>query len=72
MFTVVSKGNLEHLKITDDILMALMDYPIEAFEIYIDPGTGDEHVRVKSAYQIKKNKVKQRRTKKKTKSKSTN
>ncbi|CAF4422430.1 unnamed protein product, partial [Rotaria magnacalcarata] len=34
---VLSKGNLEHLQITDDILMALMDYPIEAFEIYIDP-----------------------------------
>ncbi|CAF3362122.1 unnamed protein product [Rotaria sp. Silwood1] len=65
---VLLKGNLENLQITDDILMALMDYPIEAFEIYLDPDTGDEYIRIKSAYQTKKNKIKPKRTKKKTKS----
>lgn len=63
------KGNLEHLRITDDALMALVDYPIEAFEIYIDRKTGDEYIRIKSAYQVRKNKIKGTKTKKKTKSK---
>ncbi|CAF4339793.1 unnamed protein product [Rotaria socialis] len=64
---VLSKGSLEHLKITDDVLMALMDYPIEAFEIYIDPDTGDEHIRIKSAYLVRRNKIKGKVAKKKTK-----
>lgn len=65
----MAKGNLEHLQITDDILMALMDYPIEAFEIYYDPNTNEEHIRLKSAYRVRKNKMKAKKTKKKTKSK---
>jgi hypothetical protein len=48
--------------------MALMDYPIEAFEISIDPKTGDEYIRIKSAYRTKKNKIKAKTQKKKTKS----
>jgi hypothetical protein len=48
--------------------MALMDYPIEAFEISLDPETGDEYIRIKSSYRITKNKIKAPKTKKKTKS----
>ena len=48
--------------------MALMDYPIEAFEIAIDLKTGDEYIRIKSGYRVTKNKIKGKRTKKKTKS----
>ncbi|CAF2964306.1 unnamed protein product [Rotaria sp. Silwood2] len=66
---VLNKGNLENLQITDEVLMALVDYPIEAFEIYLDPDTGDEYIRIKSAYQTRKNKIKPKRPKKKTKSK---
>ena len=67
---LVSKGNLEHLQITDEILMALMDYPVEAFEIYFDPNTNAECIRIKSAYRARKNKIKAKKPKKKTKSKS--
>ena len=66
----MAKGNLEHLQITDEILMALMDYPIEAFEIYCDPNTNEEYIRLKSAYRVRKNKIKGKKTKKKTKSKA--
>ncbi len=45
-----------------------MDYPIEAFEISLDPETGDEYIRIKSSYRITKNKIKAPKTKKKTKS----
>lgn len=69
LFNLVTKGNLDHLRITDDVLLALMDYPIEAFEIYSDPNTGEEYIRLKSAYKVKKNKIKGRKPKKKTKSK---
>jgi hypothetical protein len=48
--------------------MALMDYPTEAFEIYIDPETDEEYIRIKSAYRTKTNKMKGKKTKKKTKS----
>ncbi|CAF0909783.1 unnamed protein product [Rotaria sordida] len=64
---VLMRGNLENLQITDEILMALMDYPIEAFEIYLDPDTGDEYIRIKSSFQTRKNKIKGKTTKKKTK-----
>lgn len=66
---LVLKGNLEHLQITDEILNALMDYPVEAFEIYYDPNTNAEYIRIKSAYRVRKNKIKTKKTKKKTKSK---
>ena len=45
--------------------MALMDYPIEAFEISLDPETGDEYIRIKSSYRITKNKIKGQKTKEK-------
>jgi hypothetical protein len=66
---LVIKGSLEHLLITDDILMALMDYPSEAFEIYLDPETNEEYIRIKSAFRVRKNKIKPKNIKKKTKSK---
>lgn len=47
----------------------MMDYPNEAFEIYIDPTTDEEFIRIKSAYRIRKNKIKAKKSKKKTKSK---
>jgi len=62
------KGNLENLQITDEILMALMDYPIEAFEIYLDSTTNEEYIRIKSEYLIRKNKIKAKKPKKKNKS----
>jgi hypothetical protein len=65
---LVRKGNLEHLQITDEILMALMDYPIEAFEIYSDSETNEEYIRIKSAYRVRKTKIKAKKTQKKTKS----
>jgi len=65
---LVKKGNLEHLQITDEILMALMDYPIEAFEIYSNSETNEEYIRIKSAYRVQKTKIKAKKTKKKTKS----
>ena len=46
-----------------------MDYPVEAFEIFIDPNTDEEYIRIKSAFRIKKHKSRAKRTKKKTKSK---
>jgi hypothetical protein len=48
--------------------MALMDYPIEAFEIYLDSTTNEEYIRIKSEYLIRKNKIKAKKPKKKTKS----
>jgi hypothetical protein len=48
--------------------MALMDYPIEAFEIYLDPDTNEEHIRLKSAFRVRKNKIKPKKMKKKTRS----
>ena len=65
---LVNKGNLQNLQVTDEVLMGLMDYPLDAFEIYIDPQTGAESIRIKSAYRTKKNKVKGKTSKKKTKS----
>ena len=65
---LVIKGNLGNLQITDDILMALMDYPIEAFEIYLDSETNEEYIRLKSAFRIRKNKIKGKKPKRKTKS----
>lgn len=70
-FSLVTKGNLQHLQVTDEVLMGLMDYPLDAFEIYIDPHTGVESIRIKSAYRTTKNKIKGRTNKKKTKSKVT-
>ena len=64
----VSRGNLQHLEITDDVLIGLIDYPMDAFEIYLDPDTGVESIRIKSAYRTKKSKMKSKRSKKKTKS----
>ncbi len=49
--------------------MALMDYPSEAFEIYLDPETNEEYIRIKSAFRVRKNKIKPKNIKKKTKSK---
>jgi hypothetical protein len=48
--------------------MALMDYPIEAFEIYSDSKTDEEYIRLKSAYRVRKNKIKAKKPKKKSKS----
>lgn len=67
----VTKGNLQHLQVNDDVLTSLMDYPLDAFEIYVDPQSGEESIRIKSAYRAKKNKVKGKTTKKKTKSRTS-
>ena len=64
----MEKGNLQNLQVTDDVLISLMDYPLDAFEIFMDPQTGEEMIRIKSAYRAKKSKIKGRTTKKKTKS----
>ena len=65
---LVIKGHLENLQITDEVLLALMDYPSEAFEIAANLETGVEYIRIKSAYRVRKNKIKAKKTKKNTKS----
>ena len=47
---VFGNKNLENLEIDDDMLMKLLELPPDAFEIYIDPVTGKEKLRVKSSY----------------------
>ncbi len=41
---------MENVEIDDDTLMALLELPPEAFEIWKDPKTGIEHLRIKPAY----------------------
>ena len=52
--------------------MSLMDYPVEAFEIFLDTETNEEYIRLKSPYQIRKDKIKIKKNRKKTKSKKKN
>lgn len=47
---VFGNKNLENLEIDDDMLMKLLELPPDAFEIYTDPITGKEKLRVKSSY----------------------
>ncbi len=46
----VKRKDLDNLEISDDMLMLLLEYPPEAFEIYIDPVTFKESLRVRSAF----------------------
>lgn len=41
---------MENVEIDDDMLLQLLEYPAFAFEIYKDEQTGQEKLRVKSAY----------------------
>ncbi|CAF0839380.1 unnamed protein product [Didymodactylos carnosus] len=63
---VLSRGNLSHLEINDELLMQLMDYPADAFEVYIDEQSGKEIIRLKSAFRTKKTKIKASKAGKKT------
>ena len=46
----VKRKDLETVEISDEMLMKLLEYPPEAFEIYNNEATGKEALRVKSAY----------------------
>lgn len=41
---------MENLEIDDDMLVKLLELPPDAFEIYKDPVTGKETLRIKSSY----------------------
>jgi len=47
---LVKRKDLDNLEISDEMLMKLLELPPEAFEIYLDPATGKETLRVRSAY----------------------
>ena len=47
---VLKRKDLENLEIDDDMLMKLLELPPDAFEIYTDPTTGKEKLRIKSSY----------------------
>jgi len=47
---VFGRKDLANLEIDDDMLMKLLELPPDAFEIYVDPVTGKETLRVKSSY----------------------
>lgn len=47
---MLKRKDLENVEITDEMLMKLMEYPPEAFEIYLDEATGKEALRVKSSF----------------------
>ncbi len=46
----MKRKDLENVDISDEILLKLLEYPPEAFEIYFDSTTGRETLRVKSSY----------------------
>ena len=46
----VKRKDLENVEIDDETLMALLELPPEAFEIYRDRETGIERIRIKSSY----------------------
>ena len=47
---MLKRKDLESVEITDEMLMKLLEYPPEAFEIYFDEGSGREALRVKSSF----------------------
>jgi len=46
----VKRKDLEKIDIDDSLLLQLLELPPHAFEIYTDPVTGYENIRVKSAF----------------------
>ena len=46
----MKRKDLDNLDISDEMLMKLLELPPEAFEIYLDPVTLIETLRVRSAY----------------------
>lgn len=46
----VKRKDLEKINIDDNLLLQLLELPPQAFEIYTDPVTGCENIRVKSAF----------------------
>ncbi len=46
----VQNKELENIQIDDDTLLQLLELPPDAFEIYRDPMTGKDILRVKPAY----------------------
>ena len=47
----MKRGSLAHLIVTDEVLIELMNHPVEAFEIYRDPKSGRERIRLKPMHQ---------------------
>ncbi|CAF4243295.1 unnamed protein product, partial [Didymodactylos carnosus] len=62
---VLSRSNLNNLATNDELFMQLMDYPADAFEIYIDERSGKEIIRLKGVFREKKLSVKTSKTVKK-------
>lgn len=46
----MKRKDLDNLEISDEMLMKLLEFPPEAFEIFVDPVTFREALRVRSAY----------------------
>lgn len=46
----MKRKDLDNLEISDEMLMKLLEFPPEAFEIFVDPVTLKEALRVRSAY----------------------
>ena len=46
----MKRKDLENVEIDDDMLLKLLELPPHAFEIYKDPETGKEYLRIKSSY----------------------
>lgn len=46
----MKRKDLENVEIDDDMLMKLLELPARAFEVFIDPVTGKESLRIKSAF----------------------
>ena len=49
----MKRKDLENVMIDDDTLMAILELPPDAFEIYKDPLTGVEFLRIKSSFRRK-------------------
>ena len=48
---------MENVEIDDDTLMALLELPPDAFEIYKDPKTGKEILRIRVEYKKQVNAI---------------
>ncbi|CAF0718314.1 unnamed protein product [Brachionus calyciflorus] len=53
----MKRKDLENVEIDDDILMKLLELPARAFEVFIDPITGKESLRIKPAFLKEQSKV---------------
>ena len=46
----MKRKDLENVDIDDDMLMRLLELPARAFEVFIDPLTGKESLRIKEEF----------------------